>query len=577
MVIMYGPSEAQAGGRSSWGRDTVATMYQTRVSSVDGRIVTDENGDNLYRIGNMPVAVGDYVWTDGAAVYGFFMDTDEQKPYIPKASALGIPLWAAPSHNGVYVYTRNHDIQFIRRPTANEFNFFSNHAVIYGMTPTDEDILDMDDDNRGGAWAIGGRASYYYTNRPRFMWYYDAEGAEGTPSGWYETTATMFGSYLEGYGDCFQWEVISNYTYSDEAWPENDRNETTTSHSEYNPTPLKIDFSGRQETLTDNAFIMHNGQKSQLSIQKYLDQIRREWYALAASFGSSSMFAPFLTFMSASIGGNMRIDDKGNPYFVVYATADGYAFRDAVKEGFSVTTNIEHEHKQFRVVTIGTGKRNTRFSDFKNQTVSISGTADVCTLMASVSVSMEFVVDAGAESVCYKSASWGIQYQYNEVDLGDQYAQQGPAQPLEGTKYTYGSIVGIPGVEIPDYTQDNQNWIDMPKTPSNKPQMSYSESWERDYYLPIQDGYTVKNGDFWTVYRGGAKIMDNTPFPVGGVVDVDGKSYLIIPMTGGRVALYRDGQYTTVGIDGHEFGVLNTRLRYINSKAALMKEWKGDI
>ncbi len=49
-------------------------------------MVVDENGDRLTRIGNMPVSPGDYVWTDGAAVYGFFQDTDEQKPYIPPVS-----------------------------------------------------------------------------------------------------------------------------------------------------------------------------------------------------------------------------------------------------------------------------------------------------------------------------------------------------------------------------------------------------------------------------------------------------------------------------------------------------------
>lgn len=74
----------------------MATMYQTRVSAVSGRIVTDDNGDTLYRIGNMPVKAGDYVWTDGAAVYGFFIDTDEPKPYVPDTGAAGIPVLAPP-------------------------------------------------------------------------------------------------------------------------------------------------------------------------------------------------------------------------------------------------------------------------------------------------------------------------------------------------------------------------------------------------------------------------------------------------------------------------------------------------
>lgn len=67
-------------------------MYQIKVADVSGRIVTGENGERLYRIGNMPVSAGDFVWTDGAAVYGFFTDTDEQKPFVPQVGGAGIPV-----------------------------------------------------------------------------------------------------------------------------------------------------------------------------------------------------------------------------------------------------------------------------------------------------------------------------------------------------------------------------------------------------------------------------------------------------------------------------------------------------
>lgn len=61
----------------------MATMYQTRVDSVDGKSVIDDNGDRLTRIGNMPVKVGDFVWTDGVAVYGFVEDATPTRPYVP--------------------------------------------------------------------------------------------------------------------------------------------------------------------------------------------------------------------------------------------------------------------------------------------------------------------------------------------------------------------------------------------------------------------------------------------------------------------------------------------------------------
>ena len=45
-------------------------MYQTMISSVNGKLCTDERGRTLERIGNMNVHVGDAVWTDGRVVYG---------------------------------------------------------------------------------------------------------------------------------------------------------------------------------------------------------------------------------------------------------------------------------------------------------------------------------------------------------------------------------------------------------------------------------------------------------------------------------------------------------------------------
>ena len=45
-------------------------MYQTMISSVNGKLCTDERGRTLERIGNMNVHAGDAVWTDGRVVYG---------------------------------------------------------------------------------------------------------------------------------------------------------------------------------------------------------------------------------------------------------------------------------------------------------------------------------------------------------------------------------------------------------------------------------------------------------------------------------------------------------------------------
>ena len=45
-------------------------MYQTMISSVNGKLCTDERGRTLERIGNMNVHAGDAVWTDGRVIYG---------------------------------------------------------------------------------------------------------------------------------------------------------------------------------------------------------------------------------------------------------------------------------------------------------------------------------------------------------------------------------------------------------------------------------------------------------------------------------------------------------------------------
>lgn len=118
----------------------MATMYQTRVSGVEGKTVTDDNGDTLTRIGNMPVKAGDFVWTDGAAVYGFVEDTAPARPYVPPLSG-GI-LYAESATNYkdevVYRYRRS---KFAEAPgdRLNLFYLVDGEAACWAVCPLDVD------------------------------------------------------------------------------------------------------------------------------------------------------------------------------------------------------------------------------------------------------------------------------------------------------------------------------------------------------------------------------------------------------------------------------------------------------
>ena len=546
-------------------------MYQVKVADVSGRIVTGENGERLYRIGNMPVSVGDFVWTDGAAVYGFFTDTDEPKPYVPKASGgIGIPLWAYSSHDTVFVYTRIHTIEPIRRLGQSEMQYFSNHERSYALLPFGNNTFDADDDSHESMWAIQGTGAYSFSQPCHFMYYYEPpEGAEGSPAGWYEERPSSFGQDCAelGFSTAFSWEVISHYSLTDAAYPENDVDETTTQHSENRETQLRIDHDTARETVTNDCCIVHGESASTISIMTFVDDVRRAWQARADSFGQSARFGSFITNITASID-NKRIDEKGRPSFTVNCYASGYAFKDVIVDGFSTITRYDHEHKRYGVVTVPV-PRNTQFTDEETQTTSASETTGTSTLMASVQCTLKIVVDAGSGRTYGKTENWSVLCNQSPLDLGGVSASAGTSFGFDEFHNTKSGIITPVGTEIVEEHSETYIENDAPKTPPNTPQMWGGEDWLNDFYLPIQDGYSAKNADFTAVYKDGVRIMSDAPFSVGGVVAVDKKSYLVIPIGGGRVALYRDGRYTILEFGASELFVTNTRLRYISTRGAL--------
>lgn len=66
-------------------------FYQTQIAQLQGGIAIDKQGKRLRFIGNLPCQVGDYVWTDGAVIFGHV--PTRFTPSIPDIDG-GIPILA---------------------------------------------------------------------------------------------------------------------------------------------------------------------------------------------------------------------------------------------------------------------------------------------------------------------------------------------------------------------------------------------------------------------------------------------------------------------------------------------------
>ncbi|MBQ8698969.1 MAG: hypothetical protein IJ521_08240, partial [Schwartzia sp.] len=93
-------------------------MYQTVLSSGNGKTFSDRDGKTLTVIGNLHFLPGDSVWTDGRCIYGRIRPN--QMNFLPEFGGLeGIPL-NAPGLGSLLVYTRKHEIERYTWPKFNQ-------------------------------------------------------------------------------------------------------------------------------------------------------------------------------------------------------------------------------------------------------------------------------------------------------------------------------------------------------------------------------------------------------------------------------------------------------------------------
>lgn len=540
-------------------------MYQTKIATVNGRIAFDVDGTRLYRIGNMPVAPGDIVWTDGRAIYGWFQDTEPTKPYVCTGVGIGIPLFSLTDAN-LYVYTRKHEIKLIRElffPVAH----FANLENIYGKLEYGHALHDMDIDSEGEPWAVYGNAGYVYRHTPHYMvkaWIvadkqYDSDFREYNASGF---AGSLYGSRMPNEFPTYR-KTITTEIFTSEATPELDKTEVKETHSEgIHPSYVRIEFDEPTES-SNSMHIIHGGSVvGEINVNSFVNIAKSRWFSIAGSIGSSSLYQPYITYISA-IAPTARINSNGEVSYTVTVHVEGTAFRDDTMQGFYTTfTSLREEH-WFDAFHWGDYHADRQYTLYRKRETNISPIYATITRMAAVSVRLNFAVNAGA--VNNYSGSVGFSW-YTGGDAG------GVAAITDGadtTSFSRGQIIG--GVLFPDYGTSTTTEVPEQISPSNKPPPASVDTWDNDYWLPIQDGYEWKNGGQWSVYKNGELIMSNTPFPVGAVVKVDGSSYLISGIISGTPYLYKDGTYTPVLINGVNPGISNTRLRYIKTKAALMR------
>jgi len=540
-------------------------MYQTKIATVNGRIAFDVDGARLYRIGNMPVAPGDIVWTDGRAIYGWFQDTEPTKPYVCTGVGIGIPLFSLTDAN-LYVYTRKHEIKLIRElffPVAH----FANLENIYGKLEYGHALHDMDIDSEGVPWAVYGNADYTYRCTPRYMvkaWsvadkQYDSDFRERSES---DFASHLYGSRMPNEFPTYR-KTITTEIFTSEATPELDKTEVKETHSEgIHPSYVRIDFDAPTE-ITNTMYVQHGDTVvDEIKVDGYVNLAKSRWFGVANGIGSSSLYQPFITYISASAP-TARINSSGEVSYIVSAYVEGVAFRDDTMQGWHTTyTSLREEH-WFDPFHWGVYHADRQYTLYTKRETNITPVYAPITRMASVVVRLSFVINAG--SVDNYSGYVGFSW-YTGGDAGGIDAiTDGP----DTASFSRGRIIGH--VLFPDYGTSSTTEVPERISPSNKPPPARVDTWDNDYWLPIQDDFQWKNGRQWEVYQNGELIMSDTPFPVGAVVKVDNSSYLISGVISGTPYLYKDGTYTPVLIDGVNPGIANTRLRYIKTKAALMK------
>lgn len=549
-------------------------MYQTVLSSGNGKTFSDRDGKTLTVIGNLHFLPGDSVWTDGRCIYGRIRPN--QMNFLPEFGGLeGIPL-NAPGLGSLLVYTRKHEIERYTWPKFNQS--FANTLFKYGVDTPKPAIADMDIDENGKPWTVKISGAEYLWRRPVEFWIH-AQGVDSKPK--YQDV------YHNAY-NFYNWgEYTERYTYTEnteftsESNPESNHSEQTESDLSikndpadyYAVSPYLV--YGQAETTNKPAYITYDGaiQKT-ITLDTCAGYIEQYWYGLAEQYGGCDLWSDSLYSIDCTVA-DARIDGKGNFYIVVGASAQGYVFKQTQASITSLSRTRTQTTTCYDPVTIGGGI----YYD-KHETVIVNDTTTVSTekanryILGSLSCYATYIITNGGVEEVNRRYTY-----YTPINkIGNDYT---PVEPPATNTYTVweGTAIGAPPVYFGDFTSESYPPIELPE-PYDTPYISIDAKTEidKEYKMPIQDGYFCKNSDYTKIYKGDSLVISGFN-EWGGIVALNAKTneYLLLDKNNGFVFLYNDGNlsqlYTKIymGTNTVPISTTNTRLRWMKNLSKLKK------
>ena len=102
-------------------------MYRARVDKISGTKIF-AGGKWLQCIGNKPVRVGEYIWTDGRCVYGNFQES-QQPLVITAPDDEAIPIVLRDDNWEYFFYTYKNTLKFVDGPISLNQNSFSRQKL----------------------------------------------------------------------------------------------------------------------------------------------------------------------------------------------------------------------------------------------------------------------------------------------------------------------------------------------------------------------------------------------------------------------------------------------------------------
>ena len=125
-------------------------MYRVRAEAVSGKNVF-ANGKWLTCIGNKPVHVGDFIWTDGRCVYGNFKEAQQPLIITAPVEDEGIPIALESSP---YLYTYKHKLKGIEEGIDITNAFRVPSGIDQGGIVSNDTFHNMINDYKGRAYKV---------------------------------------------------------------------------------------------------------------------------------------------------------------------------------------------------------------------------------------------------------------------------------------------------------------------------------------------------------------------------------------------------------------------------------------